>query len=72
MKDYNFTLFHKSIDSISEAIAAIDKAEIRLRGAVYEADYDIKEDDVLHEVYFDLETMKCDLKEMKKKVLSLE
>lgn len=64
MKDYNFILFNKAIDNLCEADRKVDKAKMELKGSLYEADYTYKEDYVLHDVGYKMETVKSLLDEV--------
>ena len=72
MKDYNFTLFHKSIDNVCIARSKVDKAKMELICSTYEADYTYKEDCVLHDVRYKMETVKSLLDEICKDLCDLE
>ena len=72
MKDYNFTLFHKCIDNVDEAKSKVDKAKMELIGSTYEADYTFEEDKTLHDVMYDMETVKCILDGIHKNLCKLD
>lgn len=72
MKEYNFTLLHKCIDNVDEAKAKVAKAKMELIGSIYEADFTAAEDDVLHDVMYDMETVKCILDKIHKNLCKLE
>lgn len=72
MKDYNFTLFYKSIDNICIAQSKVDKAKMELIGSTYEADYTYEEDCALHDVKYKMEMVKSLLDEICKDLCNLE
>lgn len=65
MKDYDFTLFHKCIDNVDEAKAKVAKAKMEL---IYTA----TEDDALHDIMYDMETVKCILDKIHKNLCKLD
>ena len=71
MKDYNFILFNKAIDNLCEARSKVVKAKMELKGSVYEADYTYKEDCVLHDAGYKMETVKSLLDEVIKDLATL-